>query len=180
MTGRGAEMFREYVNLLIQETMLFNTLTALELKKRRHILGVQGRELNRLTVKTEFYLDEIEKLVSERIKLTAEYFKLKNIDKKPETITLSQLVQLSGSETEVDKKAENFQDISENYRVAAACLKEESEENSRLLRVSEKSVMGVIDGLKNIVSKSDTRYFPRMDKKTFSKSSDAILLNANA
>lgn len=173
-------MFKEYVNLLIQETMLFNTLTALELKKRRHILGVQGRELNRLTLKTEFYLTEIEKLTSERIKLTAEYFKLKDIDKKPETTTLTQLVELSCSETELDKKAENFKDISEKYRAAALHLKEESEENRRLLRVSEKSIMGVIDGLKNIVSKSDTRYFPRMNQKTYSKSSDAVLLNANA
>lgn len=170
-------MYQEITDILNQETRVFQSILENEKSKRRHILTADGARLQELTRKTELLLEQAAGLEEERNRLV---IRERGITKEDLLPTLKSILE----EAEKDRPAvyEELKKSSELFRKTVLDLKMETEETTRLLETTARSMKRLLEGIKEI-SQADHEATYHPDKKKGDekkRSARSILLNANA
>ena len=165
-------MFTEYTRLLSQEAALFKAALDTEQEKRKYIMSAHGPKLQALTDKTEVLLDEIRGFSEKREQLTAEL----PGEQEP---TLANIVKLAleqnfSNQPELERAADH-------YRQTAILLKQETEENNRLLIGAENAIERMLGNLKKLSSGAPHTYSPSgVSSNRERENARSVILNANA
>ncbi len=165
--------------LLNQEIMLFRAALDTERRKRRAIMGADGKRLNELTAKTELFLTEARSIEDQREAAVRALIDRYGIQDRYETLTLRRLVRLV--ETEAPAESIGLKDAAEEFRSTVFALKRESAENNRLMADTRNRIHDLLTGISD-PAEEDKTYNPTNSAtaKKQQGSAKALLLNANA
>lgn len=166
-------VFQEVCRLLEQETLLFRSIAATEIEKRRHILTANGRKLQELTRKTEILLAETEALSGRRSQLSSKL--LADNPKEARDFSLSEMVDRAMEAGMAE--AERFREVAARYRTQIGEVQGEVGENDRLLGLAGQSIRRLVHGLQTAAGRTET-YRPHSEENK--RRAQSVIVNANA
>ncbi len=178
-------MFTQLQEILTQEIVLFHSVLEVEKDKRRHIISPSPQKLKELGQKSEIYMGEVQKLEKKRMEFLLRFQEEENgrSGESHELPTLTRVLELVKKRD--PSRLSRFESVVEQYRNVVMNLREETEENNRLLAGAYRSIQRVLTGLQELAgSEQEGIYQPSTGNESVSRrskvGSHSVILNANA